>query len=200
MNFQKMNVSTNPMNDPEINPKNNNKKANYFEFRNFFKKIKKFIIDKTNKIFKPKKKFVKEPEPGEKNKNVKTKKRPYWIHIIHVILFFVAYLFYFISLNRCFDGEDVFQNEYNKSITEYSDNEFFCDKKRKHYYPNHYEAYTFRLRTHQEDAHGSISFIMLVEPAENTRLGDSITIFYAMNKEKIAFSAESEKDAKKRLK
>lgn len=99
-----------------------------------------------------------------------------------------------------FDGEDVFQNEYNKSITEYSDNEFFCDKKRKHYYPNHYEAYTFRLRTHQEDAYGSISFIMLVEPDENTRLGDSITIFYAMNKEKIAFSAESEKDAKKRLK
>ena len=58
-------------------------------------------------IFKPKKKFVKEPEPGDKNKNVKTKKRPYWIHIIHVILFFIAYLFYFISLNRCFDGEDV---------------------------------------------------------------------------------------------
>ena len=102
-----MNVSTNPMNDPETNPKNNNKKANYFEFRNFFKKIKRFITDKTNKIFKPKKKFVKEPEPGDKNKNVKTKKRPYWIHIIHVILFFIAYLFYFISLNRCFDGEDV---------------------------------------------------------------------------------------------
>ena len=35
---------------------------------NFIKKIKKFIKDKANKIFKPKKKFVKEPDPGKKIK------------------------------------------------------------------------------------------------------------------------------------
>ena len=100
-----MNATISPINAPYTKIQKN-KNANYFEFRNFFKKIKKFIKDKASKIFKPKKKFVKEPEPGEKNKNINFKK-PYWIHIIHVISFFIAYLFYYLSLNRCYDGEDV---------------------------------------------------------------------------------------------
>jgi uracil phosphoribosyltransferase len=80
-----MNATISPMDAPDAKIQKN-KNANYFEFRNFFKKIKKFITNKASKIFKPKKKFVKEPEPEEKNKNIK-KKKPYWTHIYNTCYF-----------------------------------------------------------------------------------------------------------------
>ena len=100
-----MNVTTS-----NLNFNNNNisqeKNTQYFEFRNFFKKIKKSIVDNCQNILKPKEHYVNEPEFNKDKKNNKKKKSIY-IHILHVILFFISYFFYFISLRGCYDGEDM---------------------------------------------------------------------------------------------
>ena len=94
----------------------NAKQIEYFGYRNYSKKIKKYIRDKCNKMFKPKTSYVKEPEPGVKNekdkidKKDRKKKIPLWNHILHICLFFISYFLYFISLERCYDGEDICSN------------------------------------------------------------------------------------------
>ena len=94
----------------------NAKQTEYFGYRNYSKKIKKYIRDKCNKMFKPKTSYVKEPEPGVKNekdkidKKDRKKKIPLWNHILHICLFFISYFLYFISLERCYDGEDICSN------------------------------------------------------------------------------------------
>ena len=99
-----MNSTANPIVTFDIKYKNKN--TNYFGYRNVYKKIKKYISDKYNNILQPKKDFMKEPESMIKNKRNKNGK-PIRIHILHTILFFVSYFFYFLSLYRCYDGEDV---------------------------------------------------------------------------------------------
>ena len=103
-----------------------NKKQEYFGIRNCFKKIKKNISDKFKNTFESKKYYVNEPEVISKNKNSinnninnnninnnnnnKEKKnitKQIIIHITHVIIYFISYCFYFLSLKRCFEGEDI---------------------------------------------------------------------------------------------
>ena len=87
---------------------NNNSSSSmkYFGMRNFFKKIKKYVFNKSNKNLNTKKEFSKLPEPEIKNIKIK-KKRTTRANIIHIVLFFISYIFYYISLDRCYDGEDV---------------------------------------------------------------------------------------------
>ena len=100
-----MNVTTSSLNFNN-NDISQDKSTEYFEFRNFFKKIKKIIVDNCQNKLKPKEHYVNEPESNKDKKNT-NKKRPIYIHILHVILFFISYFFYFISLRGCYDGEDM---------------------------------------------------------------------------------------------
>ena len=89
----------------QLKQKNNN--PNVFEYRNYCKKVKKYINNKCNQICKPKAKYVIEPESDSKNKKDKKTKKSIYTHLLHTSLFFLSYFFYFISLERCYDGEDI---------------------------------------------------------------------------------------------
>ena len=100
-----------------------------------------------------------------------------------------------------FDGEDVFQDEYNKSITGYlDDNTYLAVKKGRRYQPQNYETYTFHLRSSNEEVHGRITVSVIIDYGEGVSAGDAVSVFYAANEEEIAFSGKSVEDAKKKLK
>ena len=86
----------------DINEKTKNSK--YFKYRNFFKKIKNYAALKGKEIFKSKNNFINESESEIYNRK---SKRPFWVHILHIFLFLLSYLFYYLSLIRCYDGEDI---------------------------------------------------------------------------------------------
>ena len=86
----------------DINEKKKNSK--YFKYRNFFKKIKNYAALKGKEIFKSKNNFINESESEIYNRK---SKRPFWVHILHIFLFLLSYLFYYLSLIRCYDGEDI---------------------------------------------------------------------------------------------
>ena len=85
-----------------------NKNDNYFVIRNNFKKIKNCVGNTFKKLFKTRKNYVKEPEIVRKRSNNKrTSPRSKFIGILHTSIFFISYLFYFLSLKGCYDGEDI---------------------------------------------------------------------------------------------
>ena len=100
-----------------------------------------------------------------------------------------------------FDGENVFDGGYHKATMDYSEREYFADKKRKRYYvPNHYETYTLKLNSTEEQIQGRIIIQAFFDYEEyNWKPGYRTKIFYAVDKKKIAFSEKSDEDAKKKL-
>lgn len=100
-----------------------------------------------------------------------------------------------------FDGENVFDGGYHKATMDYSEREYFADKKRKRYYvPNHYETYTLKLNSTEEQIQGRIIIQAYFDYEEyNWKPGYRTKIFYAVDKKKIAFSEKSDEDAKKKL-
>ena len=92
--------------NPNIN-KVNEDYLSYLRKRTNFKKLKNNISNKFKKICEKKKtKYIQNVEQGDKSTK-KIKKKKIYIHILHTLLFFVAYFFYYLSLERCFDGEDI---------------------------------------------------------------------------------------------
>ena len=85
-----------------------NKNDNYFVIRNNFKKIKNSVGNTFKKLFKTRKNYVKEPEiVSKRSNNKRTSPRSKFIRILHTCIFFISYLFYFLSLKGCYDGEDI---------------------------------------------------------------------------------------------
>lgn len=83
-------------------PLNNRK---YFEFQNFFKKIRRKIDVNCKNCFKKNPKYINEPN-SKRNHKVKNVRKAIFNEIISIILFMISYFFYFLSLKRCYDGED----------------------------------------------------------------------------------------------
>ncbi len=100
-----------------------------------------------------------------------------------------------------FDGESVFDGGYHKATINYSGSEYFADKKGKRYYvPNHYETYTLKFNSTEEQIQGRIIIQAFFDYEEyNWKPGYRTKIFYAVDKKKIAFSEKSDEDAKKKL-
>ena len=101
-----MNVTTS---STDFTDKSKNKNVEYFTFRNYFMKFRQYLANTCQKIFKSKKKYVKEPEIDKNtnnNKNIKNK-RSKLISVIHTSIFFISYIFYFLSLEGCYEGEDL---------------------------------------------------------------------------------------------
>ena len=95
---------------------NQNNNQGFFEIKNYYKSIKKKISDKFKKGSKSNKYYVQASESDEripKGKNTKIEnkeklnKRSFCINLLHVILFLISYVFYFLSLKQCHDGEDI---------------------------------------------------------------------------------------------
>ena len=89
---------------------NNNTKTKYFKCRNFFKFIKKKVVNNCKKINNQKKNYIHEPELGKNKKtDIKNDKNKIKIHrhILHFSLFFFTYFFYLLSLMGCNEGEDI---------------------------------------------------------------------------------------------
>lgn len=94
----------------------NNQNNNPGFFENYYKSIKKKISDKFKKGSKSNKYYLQASESDERipqSKNTKKEnkekinKRSFCINLLHVILFFISYVFYFLSLKPCHDGEDI---------------------------------------------------------------------------------------------
>ena len=83
-------------------PLNNRK---YFEFQNFFKKIRRKIDVNCKNCFKKNPIYINEPN-SKRNHKVKKVRKTIFNEIISIILFMISYFFYFLSLKRCYDGED----------------------------------------------------------------------------------------------
>ena len=89
---------------------NNNTK--YFSSRNLFKWMKNNLVNNCKKLCNPKIKYVEAPElktNGGKNRDSKivNKNAKIYTYISHFFLFFFTYLFYFLSLRGCTEGEDI---------------------------------------------------------------------------------------------
>ena len=96
--------------EEKINNNNNNTK--YFRSRNLFKWMKKSLINNCKKLCNPSTKYVKDPElENNRGKNreseIVNKKATIYTYISHFLLFFFTYLFYFLSLRGCTEGEDI---------------------------------------------------------------------------------------------
>lgn len=83
-------------------PLNNRK---YFEFQNFFKKIRRKIDVNCKNCFKKNPIYINVPN-SKRNHKVKKVRKTIFNEIISIILFMISYFFYFLSLKRCYDGED----------------------------------------------------------------------------------------------
>ena len=81
------------------------KDRKYFEFQNFFKKIRRKIDVNCKNFFKKNPKYINEPN-SKRNHKVKNVRKAIFNEIISIILFMISYFFYFLSLKRCYDGED----------------------------------------------------------------------------------------------
>ena len=91
---------------------NNNNNTKYFRSRNLFKWMKKSLINNCKKLCNPSTKYVKDPElENNRGKNreseIVNKKATIYTYISHFLLFFFSYLFYFLSLRGCTEGEDI---------------------------------------------------------------------------------------------
>ena len=91
---------------------NNNNNTKYFRSRNLFKWMKKSLINNCKKLCNPSTKYVKDPElENNRGKNreseIVNKKATIYTYISHFLLFFFTYLFYFLSLRGCTEGEDI---------------------------------------------------------------------------------------------
>ena len=92
--------------------KNINKNTKYFRCRNLFKWIKTNLENNCKKLCIQKTKYVNVPELENnkgKNRDIKivNKKSKIYTYISHFLLFFLTYLFYFLSLIGCTEGEDI---------------------------------------------------------------------------------------------
>ena len=98
-----MNVTTSSI---DFSNKNKNE---HFTYRNYFKKFKQYLTNTFQKIFITKKKYVKEPEIVKITNNTKKikNKRSKLICLVHTSIFFISYIFYFLSLEGCYEGEDL---------------------------------------------------------------------------------------------
>ncbi len=91
---------------------------------------------------------------------------------------------------------------YEKEFQEYSDNKFVCTKKYKRYIPNYYETFKLKVNSEIEKTSGTIqiSVTNLMEGSwEGDGDGQIKRLYYATNKNKIAFSAKSIENAQKKL-
>ena len=89
---------------------NNNTK--YFSSRNLFKWMKNNLVNSCKKLCNPKIKYVQASEletNGGKNTDIKivNKNATIYTYISHFFLFLFTYLFYFLSLRGCTEGEDI---------------------------------------------------------------------------------------------
>ena len=99
-----------------IDNNSQNKNPGLFEIKNYYESIKKIISDKFTKKFKSNKYYeevseVNEKIPKGKNTKIDNKEKPnkksFCINLLHVIIFFISYVIYFISLKPCYEGEDI---------------------------------------------------------------------------------------------
>jgi hypothetical protein len=92
------------------------------------------------------------------------------------------------------------RDAFKKTFDEYSDSKLVCTKDDDRYIPNYYETFKLKLIFDGENTSGvlTIQAGMFLE-ADNID-GHWVNIFYAANKEKIAFSAKSKADAQEKIK
>ncbi len=98
------------------------------------------------------------------------------------------------------DGENSFEDCFEKSTTEYIDSGFVATLKGKRYMPNHFETYTLRFRSGEDQVQRKLFFNAGLRIQENIWEGDSVMLFFAINDKSVAFSEKSAEDAKKELK
>jgi hypothetical protein len=70
----------------------NKNKNEHYTYRNYFKKFKQYLANTFQKIFKTKKKYVKEPEIVKNASNTKKikNKRSKLICLVHTCIFFIS--------------------------------------------------------------------------------------------------------------
>ncbi len=98
------------------------------------------------------------------------------------------------------DGEASVEDRFEKSTTEYTDHKFIATLKGKRYMPNHFETYTLRFRSGEDQLQSKLFFTVGLRIQENILEGDGVSLYFATNDKSVTFSEKSSEDAKKKLK
>jgi len=99
-----------------------------------------------------------------------------------------------------YEGDVSAESKFEKSTQDYSKPEYIVTKKNNRYMPNYFETYGFYFPSKKENEQGKITITVGFFVEENTGDLDGVVVYYATNKEKIAFSGKSIEEAKKKLK
>lgn len=121
---------------------------------------------------------------------------PYYMSQERVVILRISAKDFLITNQDDVEIRDLYEAIYE----DYSDIKFACTIKKNRYIPNYYETFEIKLNPDIESASGIIQAKAGPLVEEDNPFGESKTIYYAANSEKIAFSKESIEDAQKKLK